>query len=223
MSANSKELGIALKKYIDNRADGKEELRQLLQQKSSVDNKYSLLMDVRGDKYGSITGPHIAAKYNDLETMKYMLKEFTFDQKYDLLKIKGGKSGLSALHYAARNNRSLIITCLLTDFSQQQKYSLLQLQDEDGYTPLHRAAHEQKLEAVQAILTSLSLQQQIKLLNIKSKKGQTVTDIRPEIYKEYPVLIRLGIVILHIFTNNILLTPELTPSLLVKKFLCAWF
>ena len=45
----------ALKKYIDSDSlDGKEELRQLLQQTSSVD-RYSLLMNVRGDEYSSIT------------------------------------------------------------------------------------------------------------------------------------------------------------------------
>ena len=62
-----------LKQYIDSLTkDGKEELRQLLQQTSSVD-RYSLLMIVRGDKYSGNTGPHIAAKYNDVETMKWYL------------------------------------------------------------------------------------------------------------------------------------------------------
>ena len=98
MSAYSKELEIALKKYIDNRADGKEELRQLLQQTPSVD-RYSLLMNVRGDKYSSNTGPQIAAGYNDLETMKCMLEGFTADEKYDVLKIQNSY-GISALHYA---------------------------------------------------------------------------------------------------------------------------
>ena len=59
----------ALKKYIDSEsADGKEELRQLLQQ-TSVADKYSLLMSVRGDKWMGNTGPEIAAKHNDLKTM----------------------------------------------------------------------------------------------------------------------------------------------------------
>ena len=186
----------ALKKYIDSEsADGKEELRQLLQQTSSVD-RYSLLMNVRGDKYGN-TGPHRAAWWNDLETMKYMLEGFTADEKYDVLNIQG-YTGISALHNAAAIGCSSIITYLLTDLSQQQKYNLLQLQKEDGDTPLHVAAYQQNPEAIQAILTSLSPQQQIQILNIKNKKGQTITDIRPEVYKEHPLLISQGIMILHV-------------------------
>ena len=71
MATYSKDLEKALKKYIDSRADSKEELRQSLQQTSSVD-RHSLLMNVRGDKYSSNTGPHRAASKNDLETMKYV-------------------------------------------------------------------------------------------------------------------------------------------------------
>ena len=196
MSAYSKELKNVLKKYIDNSADGKEELRQLLQQTSSVD-RYSLLMNVRGDKHSGNTGPHIAAKYNDLETMKCMLEGFTTDQKYDVLKIQGGY-GSSALHCAAGEGYSSIITYLLTDLSQQQKYNLLQLQKEDGDTPLHRAASQQKSEAVQAILTSLSLPLLLQLINIKNNKHKKVTDIRPEIYNELPVQRSKGIMIFHI-------------------------
>ena len=187
----------ALKKYIDSDSVvGKEELRQLLQHTSSVD-RYSLLMNVRGDKY-SYTGPHIAARCNDLETMKYMLEGFTVDEKYDVLKIQAG-AGNTALHYAAWQGHSSIITYLLTDLSQQQKYNLLQLQNDDGDTALHYAASQQKSEAVQVILTFLSPQQQIQLLNIKNNKGQTVADIRPEVYKEPPLMISQGNVILHIY------------------------
>ena len=187
----------ALKKYIDSgSADGKEEVRQLLQQTSSVD-KYSLLMNVKGDKYSGITGPHIAAECNDLETMKYMLEGFTVDEKHDVLKIQTSYD-ISALHYAAYKDNSSIITYLLTDLSQQQKYNLLQLQKEDGDTPLHVAAYQQNPEAIQAILTSLSPQQQIQILNIKNKKDKTAADIRPEIYDELPVQTSQGIVILHI-------------------------
>ena len=181
--AHSTEMEKALKKYIDSESkDGKKELRQSLKQTSSVD-RYSLLMNVRGDIWSGNTGPHIAALYNDLETMKCMLEGFTIDHKYNVLKIQGG---VSALHYAASSGFSSIITYLLTDLSQQQKYNLLQLQNKYGDTPLHRAASQQKPEAVQAILTSLSPQQQIQLLNIKNKKGQTVVDIRPEVYNEHP-------------------------------------
>ena len=187
----------ALKRYIDSdHADGKEELRQLVQQTSSVD-RYSLLMNVRGDKYSGNTGPHIAALYNDLETMKCMLKGFATDQKYNVLKIQVG-GGLSALHYATWNGYSSIITFLLTDLSQQQKYNLLQLQDIDGDTPLHRAASQQKSEVVQAILTSLSLPLLLQLLNIKNKEDKTAADIRPEVYDQLPVQTSQGIVILHL-------------------------
>ena len=109
MTAYSKGLENALKKYIDNRADGKKELRRLLQQTSSVD-RYSLLMNVRGDKHDN-TGVEIAALYNDLETMKCMLEGFTVDEKYNVLKIQSGYSN-SALYYAAENGNSSIITYL---------------------------------------------------------------------------------------------------------------
>ena len=83
MSAHTKELEIVLKKYIDSDSvNGRKKLKQLLQQTSPVD-RYSLLINVRGDKHSGNTGPHVAAGYNDLETMKYMLEGFTSDKKYD--------------------------------------------------------------------------------------------------------------------------------------------
>ena len=197
MDTYSTELKKALKKYIDSLgSDGKEELRQLLQQTSSVD-RYSLLMNVRGDKLNGNTGPHIAAGCNDLETIKYMLEGFTADEKCDVLKIQNS-DGTSALHYAAVNGRSSIIHYLLTDLSQQQKYNLLQLQDKDGETPLHRAASKRKSEVVQAILTSLSLPLLLQLLNIKNNKDQRAADIRPAIYDELPVQTSQGNMMLHI-------------------------
>ena len=187
----------ALKKYIDSMsADGKEEVRQLLQQTSSL-HRFRLLMDVRGDEYSGNTGPHLAARENDLETMKCMQEDLTSDQRYAVLRIQAYNC-LSALHYAATNGFSSIIGYLLTDFSEQQKFNLLQLQDDDGDTPLHKAASEQEPAAGQDILTSLSPQHQMQLLNIKNKKGQTVTDISPEVYQKHPLLISLGILILHI-------------------------
>ena len=153
----SKDLEKALKKYIDSLSKyGKEELRQLLQQASSVD-RYSLLMNVRGDKYSGTTGLHKAALYNDLETMKYMLEEFTVDEKYDVLKIQIKNNCVSALHYAAGYCPSSTLTYLLADLSQQQKYNLFQLQKIDRNTPLHVAASKPNPEAIQAILASLSL------------------------------------------------------------------
>ena len=104
----------------------------------------------------------------------------------------------TALHYAAWNGRHPIIFYLLTDLSQQQKYNSLQLQDKDGCTPLHYAASQQKPEVVHAILACLFPQHQIQLLNIKNKKGQAVTDIRPELYKEHPLMLCKGIGILHV-------------------------
>ena len=194
MARYSKSLANVLKNYIDSEsADGKEELRQLLQQTSSVD-RYSLLMNVRGDKYDN-AGPHIAAWEDDLETMKYMLEGFTVDEKYAVLKTQCG-DGISALHYAAANGYSLIIAYLLTDLSQQQKYDLLQLQTADGNTPLHRAATRQKPEVVQAILTSLSLELLLQLLNIVNNEDKRAADIRPEIYDELLVQTSQGIVIL---------------------------
>ena len=193
--AQNTEMEKALKKYIDSMSvDGKEELRQLLQQTSSVD-RYSLLMNVRGDKYGN-AGPHVAAGKNDLETMKCMLEGFTVDKKYDVLKIQGGHRA-SALQYATARGHLSIITYLLTDLSQRRKYNLIQLQDNDGDTVLHEAAFQQQSELVQAILTSLSLPLLPQLLNIKNKKGETAVDIRPEIYDELSVQTSQGIVMLH--------------------------
>ena len=207
----------ALKKYIDSlSADGKKELRQLLQQTSSVD-RYSLLMNVRGDKY-SYSGPHFAAWGNDLETMKCMLERFTSDQKYNVLKIQD-YDGRSALHFAAWYSCPSIITYLLTDLSQVPKYDLLRLQDYDRDTPLHCAASQQKSEAIQAILTSFSPPQQMQLLNIKNKKRQTIPDIRPEVYKELPVVISQGIVILHVLQLRLFLTREASPTVHVSEFL----
>ena len=209
----------SLKKYIDTESvDGKEELRQLLQQTSSVD-RYSLLMNVRGDKYSGITGPHIAALYNDLKTMKYMLEGFTTDEKYDVLKIQAG-DGLSALHYAAVGGYSSIITYLLTDLSQQQKYDLLQLQKIDGNTPLHRAASQHQSEAVQTILTSLSLPLLLQLLSIKNHEDKTAADIRPEIYDELPVQASQGIVMLHLLQHKYFQLCKHHPLCASKKLTC---
>ena len=185
-----------LRIYIDSKSkNGKEELRKLLQQTSSVD-RYSLLMNVRGNKYNGNTGPNTAANYNDFESMKDMLKGLTGDQKYDVLKIQSG-NGISALHHLAWGGYTSIITYLLTDLSEQQKYNLLQLQKIDGDTPLHDAASQQKSEAIQAILTSLSLPLLVQLLTIKNKKDKTAADIRPEIYDELSVQTSQGIVMLH--------------------------
>ena len=85
MSVSSQDLEKAIKKYIDSEGvDGRQELRQLLQQTSSV-VRYSLLMNVRGDKCSTVTGPHLAAAYYDLETIKFMLEGFTGDHKYEVL------------------------------------------------------------------------------------------------------------------------------------------
>ena len=214
MATYSLKLDNALKKYIDNlSAASRGQLRQLLQQTSSVD-RFRLLMNVRGDKYRGNTGLHIAAISYDLETMKYMLEGFTVDQRYDVVKIQGG--GLSALHYAASKGFPSIITYLLTDLSQQQKYNLLQLQNKDGNTPLHDAASQRKPETAQAILTSLSLPLLVHLLNVKNKRGQTVTDIISEAPKLLPGLISQGIVILHMLQLKYFFSRDTTQSVSVE-------
>ena len=54
--------------------------------------------------------------------------------------------------------------------------------------PLHKAADNKKVDTVQTITFSVSLPLLIQLLYIKNKEGQTVTDIRPELHDEIPVL-----------------------------------
>ena len=195
MATYSSELETVLKRYIDSwEGEGRDRLRELLKNES-VSARYELLMKVRVS-YCKLTGLHRGACANDLETIKCMLNHFLANQKYDVVKIQM-IDGWTALHYAAAYGYTSTINYLLSNLSQQQKYDLLKIQDTTGDTVLHRAAGNKKVELVQAIISSVSSPLLIQLLNIKNKKEQTVTDIRPELHYELPVLTRQGIVSLY--------------------------
>ena len=199
MPLYSSELEAVLRMYIDS-------WRELLKNKS-VDTRYERLMNVRGSpgrntgrlfkflgmaaERSTLTGIHSAAIANDVETVRYMLDNFSAYQKYNVVKIQDSTK-YTALHYAAGRGQTSIINYLLSNLSQEQKYDLLKIQNEDGDTPLHRAAINMKVETVQAIISSVSPPLLIQLLNIKNKEGQTVTDIRPELYSKLPELIIQG-------------------------------
>ena len=186
----------ALKKYIDSRGrEGRDRLRELLKdeakkkhQEEEANAKYSLLIKVRGVEYSTWTGLHSAAYAGDLKTIRYLLLDFSANQIYNVVEIPES-SERTALHIAADRGHTSIINYLLSDFFQQQKYDLLKIQDMNGDTALHLVAINKNVEAVQAIISSVSSPLLIQLLNIKNKEGQTVTDIRPELHDELPVLI----------------------------------
>ena len=202
MPLYSSNLETVLRRYIDNFGrEGRDRLRKLLNNES-VDARYELLMNVRGStgrsaaligliivalERGALAGIHAAAWADDVETVRYMLDNFSAYQKYDVVKIQDSNE-YTALHYAAERGYTSIINYLLSNLSQQQKYDLLKTQDDDGDTPLHTAAINKKVEAAQAITSFVSLPLLIQLLNIKNMEDQTVTDIRPELYDELPVL-----------------------------------
>ena len=188
MAAYSLTVENILKKYIDGSGKGNNKLRQSLQY-ISPDSRYQLLKDIRG--HCNLTGLHAAAVSDDLESIKYMLRGFTTDRKYEVVKIQNNYDS-TALHHAAFKGHAYILIYLLNDFSQQQRYNLLRIQDREGSTALHDAASQQKLEVVQAILTPVSSQQQVSLLRITNNVGDMVTSIRPELRDELPVLIRQG-------------------------------
>ena len=125
-----------------------------------------------------------------------MLNNFSANQIYDVVKIQRNDKS-TALHIAAFNNHSSIISYLLSHLSQQQNYDLLKIQNVNGDTALHIAATSKKLEAVQAIISSVSSPLLIQLLKIKKKYEKPVTDIRPELLDELPILISQGIVLIY--------------------------
>ena len=200
MATYSSELVTVLKRYIDSMGEGRDRLTELLKN-TSVDIRYSLLMNVRGGIFSRWTGLHSGACANDLETIKYMLDNFLCDQKCDVVKIQASNMR-TALHFAAAYGYTSIINYLLNNLSQQQKYDLLKIQDENGNTALHRAAINKEVEAVPAIISAVSSPLLIQLLNIKNKEGQTVTDIRPELHDELPVLISQGIIFMRSVNNQ---------------------
>ena len=191
MAKYSSELETVFRKYMDSRGEkSRDKLRDLLRNES-VDRRQMLLITAR-EVDGKMSGLHSGAAADDLETIKNMLKGFFSQQKYNVVKIQSNGKW-TALHTAADRGHTSIINYLLSDLSQQQKYDLLKIQDVYGNTALHRAASNKKVEAVQAIISSVSLPLLIQLLNIKNKEGQTVTDIRPELHDELPVLTSQGI------------------------------
>ena len=194
---HSKELKSVLREYINKPGTAGEKLRLRLQA-TSVESRLNLLKNVKGDN--GYTGLHGATLKNDLETMKSMLQDFTWEQKYDVAKIRSSFN-YTAVHLAAHHGCSSIITYLLTDFSQQQRYDVLKMQCDDGATPLHDAALKQQGEVIHTILTLLTAQQQIQLLNITNKKGKKVPDIRPELHKEVTVLISQGVVEFYVLSR----------------------
>ena len=194
--ATYSELENAMKRYIDsdesNRAERGNRLKELLKNES-VNGRYDLLMNVRGDKYSPWTGLHEAAVVNDLESIRYMLDEFPPDKKYDALKIKNN-IGSTPLHSAAYRGYSSIITYLMTDLSQQQNYDLLKIQNKWGHTALHDAASKNKVEACRAILASVPYHLLSELLNIKNNDGKSAADIRPELKDEFFHSINQGMI-----------------------------
>ena len=126
-----------LQEYIDS-SIGIDKTKDLFKDKPA-DARYNLLMKVRGKEFSTWTGLHEAARINDLESIMFMLNDFSSSQLYNVVKIQSG-SDRTALHVAAEYGYTPIINYLLSNFSQQQKYDLLKIQDEDGDTPLHDAA-----------------------------------------------------------------------------------
>ena len=188
MATYNNELSNVLRSYI-NLGESKERLKQLLQTTPAA-IRYDLLMTIRGSC--SYTGLHRGSRLNELKIIKHMINGFTAYQKYTILKSQDIYRN-TALHDAAYNGDSPLLVHLLTDLSEQQKYNLLTMQNSSGSSPLHLAAHGQKTEVVSAILSSVSVQLQMDLLNIKNDNGQTITDIRPELYNDFPGLVVQGI------------------------------
>ena len=192
MATYSSEFETVLRRYIDRSGkQDRDRLRELLKN-TSTGHRYSLPVNVRGSgRFNTWTGLYRGAFANDLEIIKYMLDNFSANQKYHVVKIQSVTKS-TALHFAAGDGYTSIVNYLLSNFSQQQKYDLLKIQNEDGNTALHRAANNNKVEAIQAIISSVSSPLLIQLLNNKNKEGHTVTDIRPELHDKLPVLISQG-------------------------------
>ena len=144
----------ALNNYMESgKEEGGDKLREQLK-KESADKRYELLINVEGVAAGRFrmkigshtvnvlskgenwTGLHSATLADDLETIKYMLDDFSSNQKYDVVKIQKSDK-LTALHIAADRGHTSIIYYLLSNLSQQQKYDLLKFQNNEGDTRLH--------------------------------------------------------------------------------------
>ena len=193
MATGGNELENAMKRYIDtpgeNRGQGRDKLVALLRTES-VDTKYDLLMNVRGNSSG-LTGIHEAARANDLGIIKNMLDGFPPNKKYDVLKIQSCNDR-TPLHFAAYWGHCSIITYLMTNLSQQQKYDIHMMRDRHGDTPLHLAATNEGVKAFHSIIASVPCHMLLDLLNVKNYQGKSAADIRPEINDEFPVSIVQG-------------------------------
>ena len=187
----SRDLEALLQKYIDTLGvEGRHRLRALLKNES-VDTRYELLMSVRGVKVSTWTGLHNGAVTNDLKSIRYMLGGFSFNQKYDVVKIQDSDE-CTALHIAASLGHTSIINSLFGNLPEDRIYYLLKMRNRNGDTPFHVAATSNKVEAVQAIISSVPSPLLKQLLSIMNKKGQIVKDIRPELYNKLPALISQG-------------------------------
>ena len=223
MATESSELETVLRDYIDRRSlfsqlamsfflsndksrDRKSTKRRLeeLLQTASVDARYHVLMNVRGE-YSAWTGLHEAVFEYHQEIIRYMLDGFPSNKIYDVLEIQDG-NGDTPLHIAAYRGYLSIVTYLMTDLPQQQKYDLLKIQNKRRNTALHRAASEKQLETFQAILALLPSKFQIQLLTITNVEGKTATDVKPGMLVEYPAVLSQGNALqmqnLNILTEN---------------------
>ena len=152
MTLYSSELETALSRYITSTGkESRDRLRELLKNES-VDTRHQLLMNVRGSfevctsltyrriflgiKCSALTGIHTAVYADDVETVRYMLDNFSANHKHDVIGIQDS-SKWTALLYAAALGRTSIINYLLSNLSQQQKYDLLKFQNNEGDTRLH--------------------------------------------------------------------------------------
>ena len=193
MVARRSELETALRRYISSFSVDRNSLGELLKNES-VDKRFELLVSLKGmtEVFNTWTVLHRGTIADDLETIMYMLSDFSPNQIYDLVKIQKSDKW-TALHIAAANGHTAIMNFLLSDLSQRQRYDLLKLQTPNGDTTLHKAAINKEAETVRAIIHSVSSPLLIHLFPIRNKDGKTVTDIMPKLHDELPVLISQGI------------------------------
>ena len=177
-----------LKEYIDS-GNGKDKLRETLLL-TSPENRFNVLKTVKGLD-GTWTGLHRAARENHFELIASMMDGFAAADKYYLVQMQK-KDGKTGLHFVATNGNTSMLSYLVDGFSLEQKHDLFSQKDKDEGTALHNAASEYHGETVNFMLSSVSSHLLKELLKIKNKDGQTVTDIRPELHDEVPLLISEG-------------------------------
>ena len=181
---NDAALRSAMKKYIDT-GQNSDKLTHLLHT-ASVDTRYTLLKQTKGQIKTSCTCLYIAVQNDVMDCIKEMLCGLTPDQQYNLLSPKCSKLN-TALHIAVGENRSSLslVSYLLNDVSQEQRYQLMKQQNKKEDTVLHCAATHMSEEKLQCLLTFVPSPQGKELFNIKNKEGKTATDIKPEIYWQH--------------------------------------